>query len=87
MAPHNPTLRNKTNMSKEPLELQIIIDNIVADLATMYETDESSFTDNQELYGHIIRYAQDIITYDDLIEYCEDLYETPGLLQLDEDSF
>ena len=71
----------------DELELQIKIDNIVADLAEFYETDESNFTDNQELFSHILRYAQDIITHDDLIDYCEDLYETPGLLQLDEDSF
>ena len=71
----------------DELELQIKIDTVIADLCDWYDTDEISFTENEELLSHITRYAQDIITHDELIDWCEELYETPNLLELDEDSF
>jgi hypothetical protein len=67
------------------MEFHLEVEAVINDLCDTYGVVEAVFYENAELLTKIKKYVQDIITYDELIEWVEDLYETPTLIE-DEES-
>lgn len=67
-------------------EFHLEVETIVDELCDTYGVSDAVFYENAELLNKIKRYVQDIITYDELIEWVEELHETPSMLDEQEET-
>lgn len=68
------------------MEFNLEVEAVIDDLCDIYGVSDAVFWENEQLLTKIKKYVQDIITYDELIEWVEELYETPTTLNEQEET-
>lgn len=71
-------------IEKAELEFMQEVDGVIVQLAEDYTTSDATFYENETLLNKIKQYVQDIITYDEMIEWVEELYQTPTITENEE---
>jgi hypothetical protein len=68
-------------LNEDDFEFHLKLEEIVDDLCDVYAISDATIYENEALLSKVRQYVQDIITYDELIEWFEELHETPTLLE------
>jgi hypothetical protein len=68
------------------MEFHLEVEAVIDELCETYGVSDAVFWENEQLLTKIKKYVQDIISYDELIEWVEELHETPTMLDEQEET-